>query len=61
MYQENLSATLLDNNGRLSIADWKIHICVRYFLIKDQIAMGDLKVKYFPIGKMHANDFNSPL
>ena len=48
MYQENLSATLLDNNGRLSIGDWKMHIGVRYFLIKDQIAMGGSEGEIFP-------------
>ena len=51
MYQENLSATLLENNGRLSSGNQTKHIHVRYLLIKDIIVMGDMKVKYFPTGK----------
>ena len=42
MYQDNLSAMLLDNNGRLSSGNRTKHIRVRFFLIKDRIAMGDL-------------------
>ena len=46
MYQENLSGMILKNNGILSSGNWTKHIRVRYFLIKDRIAMSYLKVKY---------------
>ena len=50
MYQDNLIDVLLDNNGRLSSFNWNIYIHVIYFPIKDIIAIGYLKVKYFPMG-----------
>ena len=40
MYQDNLSSMLLDNNGRLSSYNRKKYIHVKYFLIRDRIAMG---------------------
>ena len=61
MYQDNLIAMLLENNGRLSSVNWMKHIRVRYFLIKGRIAMGDLKVKYFPTGEMLDGHFTRPL
>ena len=60
IYQDNHSDVLLDNNFRLSSGNRTKHILVRYFMIKDLIAMGDLKVKYFPTGKMIANYFTKP-
>ena len=61
MYQDNLSAIILDNNSRLSSGNRKKHIYVRYFLIKNRIAMGDLKVEYCLTGKMLANHFTKTL
>ena len=46
MYQDNLSAMLLENNGIVSSRNQTKHIRTRYFLIKDIIAMVGLKVKY---------------
>ena len=51
---------LLDNIGILLSGNQTKHIHVRYFLIKDIIAMGHLKVKYFLTGKMLANYFAKP-
>ena len=61
MYQEKLSAMLLKNNGRLSSGNRTKHTCIRYFLIKDIIAMGVLRVKYFPTGEMLSGYFTKPL
>ena len=52
MYQDNLSVMLPSNNGILSSGNRTKHIRVRYFLIKDRIEMGDLKVRYVPMGKL---------
>ena len=49
MYQDNPSAIILKNNGRFSSGNCKKHVRVTYFLIKDKVAMGDLKVKYCPM------------
>ena len=61
MYQDKLSSMLLNNYGRLSSGNHTKHIRIRYFPIKDIMAMGDLKVKYFPTGKMLANHITKPL
>ena len=61
MYQENQSTILLDNNDRLSSGNWTKNIRVRYFLIKDRIAMGDMKVKYYPMGNMLASHLTKSL
>ena len=61
MYQEKLSAMLLDNNFRLSRDNQTKYICVRYLLIKYRIAMGEPKIKYCPMGKMLAGHFTKPL
>ena len=61
LYQDNLSAMLLENIGILSSRNRTKHICTRYFLIKDIIAMGVLKVKYWPMGVILAVHFTKPL
>ena len=45
MYQDNLSAMLLYNNGILSSVNRMKRICVIYFLITDRIAMEDLEIE----------------
>ena len=61
MNQENLISMLLNKNEILSSGNWEKPIRVRYFLIKDITAMGDLKVEYFQTGKMLADHFTKPL
>ena len=60
MYQDNPSAMLLKNNGRLSSGNQMNHIRFRFFLIKYRIDMGYLKVKYSLTGKMLADHFTKP-
>ena len=47
--------------GEYQVAIGQTHIHVRYFLIKDGISVGDLKVKYCPTEKMFADHFTKPL
>ena len=61
MYQYNLRSMLLDNNGILSSFNWKKHINIIYFLIKDIIEMGELKVKYCLTGKILSGHFTKLL
>ena len=42
LYQYNMSAMLLENNGRASISSQKKHIKIRYFFIQDRIEKGDI-------------------
>jgi hypothetical protein len=59
--QDNLSAILLEKNGRASSSKRINHINVRYFFIKDRIASGEITVKYCPAMEMLSGHFNKPL
>ena len=61
MYQDNLSAMLFKNNEILSRGNRTKIIPVRYFLIKNRILMGGLKVKYFLTGEILADHFTKTL
>jgi hypothetical protein len=59
--QDNLSAILLEKNGRASSSKRTKHINVQYFFIKDRIASGELTVKHCPAAEMLADHFTKPL
>jgi hypothetical protein len=59
--QDNLSAILLEKNGRASSSKRRNNINVRYFFIKDRIASGELTVKHYPATEMLADHFTKPL
>ena len=61
MYQDNLSAMHLDNNGILSSDNQTKYIRIRYSLIKDRIKMGYLNIKYCLMEKILASHFTKPL
>jgi hypothetical protein len=61
LYQDNLSAMLLEKNWKQSSSKWKKHIRVRYFFIKDRIRNGDLSVKHCPTVDMVGDHFTKPL
>ena len=46
MYQENLIEVLLEKNGRKLSSQRTKHIQVRYFFMKDCIAVGDITFQY---------------
>ena len=46
MYQDNLSAMLLETNGIKSITNNTNHIQVRYLFIKYRIATDDVDLKH---------------
>ena len=58
MYQYNLSAMLLDNNGRTSSTSMTKHIRVRYFFINDRVEFGNVGIKNCGKKKMLADHFN---
>ena len=60
MYKDNISAILLNNNVIIPSGNQTKHIRIIYFLIKDRIAMGDLKVKYCPTGNILEDYFTKP-
>jgi hypothetical protein len=59
--QDNLSAILLEKNGRSSIRKRTKHINVRYFFIKDCITSDELTVKHCPATEMLTDHFMKPL
>ena len=61
LFQDNLSAMLLEHNEMDSSSNRTKHIRVRYYFIKDQIAVGDIVVNHFPTGEMVADHFTKPL
>jgi hypothetical protein len=59
--QDNLSAILLEKNGRASSSKRTKHINVRYFFIKDRIASGEITVEHCPATEMLGGHFTKPL
>jgi hypothetical protein len=60
-YQDNMSAMLLERNGRASAGQRSRHINIRYFFIKDRIAKGDIYLVHCPTTRMVADFFTKPL
>jgi hypothetical protein len=60
-YQDNMSAMLLERNGRASAGQRSGHINIRYFFIKDRIAKGDIYLVHCPTTRMVADFFTKPL
>jgi hypothetical protein len=59
--QDNMSAMLLETNGKQSSSKQTKHIRVRYFFIKDRVSNGDITLKHCPTGEMLADHFTKPL
>jgi hypothetical protein len=59
--QDNMSAILLETNGKQSSSRRTKHIRVRYFFIKDRLSNGDITLKHCPTGEMLADHFTKPL
>jgi hypothetical protein len=59
--QDNMSAMLLETNGKQSNSKQTKHIRVRYFFIKDQVRNGNITLKHCPTGEMLAGHFTKPL
>ena len=58
LYQDNLSAILLEKNGKWSSSKRTKHINIRFFFIKDRIDAKDLGVYHCPTDNMTA-DFHT--
>ena len=60
VYQDNKSAMLLEENGRLSAGKRSRHLNIRYFFVTDMIKKGMFQVQYCPTGDMIADFFTKP-
>jgi hypothetical protein len=58
---DNMSAMLLETNGKQSSSKRTKHIRVRYFFIKERVSNGDITLKHYPTGEMLADHFTKPL
>ena len=61
LYQDNKSAIILQENGRMSTGKRSRHLNIRYFFVTDVIKKGLLKVMYCPTGDMIADFFTKPI
>ena len=61
IFQDNMSAMLLEKNGRNSCTGNSRHINIRYFFIKDRIDKKEVKVEYCPTHLMLADYFTKAL
>jgi hypothetical protein len=52
LYQDNMSAMLLETNGKASSSKRTKHIKIKYFLVKDKIDQGDIAVEHCPTEQM---------
>ncbi len=46
IYQDNMSAILLETNGKASSTKRTKHIKVKYFYIKDKIGQGEIVLEH---------------
>ena len=61
VYQENMSAMLLENNGRKSSTKRTKHIELWYFFIHDQVQQDKMLIKHCPTLSMRADFLTKPL
>ena len=52
IYQDNMSAILLENNGKKSSGKRTRAMNIRYFMVTDQVKKGHLIIKYCPTDDM---------
>jgi hypothetical protein len=52
IYQDNMSAMLLETNGKASSSKQTKHIKVKYFFIKDKVDQGEVTIKHCSTGQM---------
>jgi hypothetical protein len=57
IHQDNVSAMLMEKNGKDSSSKRTGHINIRYFFIKDRIASKEVSIEHCPTGEMTANFF----
>ena len=61
LYQDNMSAMLLEKNGKASSSKRTKHIHMRYFYVKDKVDSGELRIEHCPTKEMLADFFTKPL
>ncbi len=52
LYQDNMSAILVETNGRASSSKQTKHIMVKYFIIKDNVDWEEITIDHCPTEQM---------
>ncbi len=52
LYQDNMSAILLEKNGKSSSSKQTKHIKVKYFYIKEKVDNGEIEIEHCPTDQM---------
>jgi hypothetical protein len=60
LYQNNMSAILLETNGRASSSKQTKHIKVKYFLIKDKVNREEITIEHCPTEQMRMDINTKP-
>jgi hypothetical protein len=55
LHQDNRSAILLEQNGKMSSGKHTKHISIHYFFVTDRIRTGEISPKWCPTGEMIAD------
>ncbi len=55
LHQDNRSAILLEQNGKMSSGKRTKHITICYFFVMDRIRAGEISPKWYPTGEMIAD------
>ena len=61
VYEDNKSAILLEQNGRVSSSKRTRHINIRYYFVTDHANCGEIKLKYCPTTEMLGDYLTKPL
>jgi hypothetical protein len=61
LFQDNMSAILLEKNGHASASKWSRHMNIWYFFIADRAKSGELQIEYCPTEELLGNFFSKPL
>ena len=61
LYQDNMSAMLLEKNGKKYRTKNTKNINVRYYFIKDQVETRDVVIEHCPTEEMLGDHFTKPL
>ena len=60
LFQDNMSAELLENNGKTSCSKRTRHMNIRYFFIKDHVGK-TINIKHCPTEEMLGDYYTKPL
>ena len=61
LYQDNMSAILLETNGRKSAGKRSRALNIRYFFIADQVELGNVQIEHCPTDEMIGDFMTKPL